>query len=159
MNIELILHDLHAVEVRLEQLYRWLADLFAEDPEAAELFQRMSREERSHAEQVEAQIQLVTGDHDSVVDMDHMVSWEEFRDLIGRVDALQSGAVPPSLADALAASIEFEGSGAELYSVRGLVLSHKGHRQLMDRLTEANKKHHARLIEFARSRGKTVRFG
>jgi len=153
MDIELALHDLLAVEQRLESLYAWFAAEFADDEAAVALWGQMSREERSHAELVQAQIKLVAAAPEQVLGDDHPASWREVQELLTRTDRLRNAPLPPSLEDALQAAILFESSGAELYSVRSLVHARPEIQQLLRRLSEANRHHHQRLLEFATKRG------
>ena len=64
-NILTVLNTLEKLETTMRDLYTWLAGHFEEEPELHTLFQRMSREEETHAATVRYQRRLVQQNPDS----------------------------------------------------------------------------------------------
>lgn len=150
MDIGRCLRGLQDVESRLEALYDWYGEIFAEDEEAAAFFRRLAREERSHAELVAFQKRLALKDRTGFSDVD--LHWDTITALLAQIDELVGSDPPPRLNEAIASALLFESSGAELYMPEILARSNPGLEGLVRKLGQANREHFRRLQEFAEAR-------
>ena len=148
------LRGLRQVEADLEELYSWFAEVFAEDLEAAELFSRLSREERSHKVLVDHQLNLAKNHSGTEVDVE--VDVAALQSLLDDIQRLRSQDPPPSLAEAVSSAVMMEFVADEAYLGRVVRTSSKSIEQMIDRLVDAGQQHHGRLQGFAKSRGMLV---
>ncbi len=150
MDIGRCLRGLRDVEAGLERLYGWFAEIYEDDPEVAEVFRRLAREERSHAELVGFQIRLVMQDRAGFRDVE--LEWAGIQAVLDQIDELHESDPPPRLNEALSAALMLEASGAELYMPEVLRRSNPGLGEMVRKLGAANREHFRRLQAFAEQR-------
>lgn len=143
------LEKLQLLELQLEELYAWLAGVFAEDSEASELFALLSREERSHAKLVGHELRLLASDETVAV---LELSDVEIDGLLDQIRELKGDGAAPRLDQAVATSLLIESSGAESYRGAAVVSSRPAINEMLDKLAAANREHAARLERFAEAR-------
>jgi len=151
MDVLKVLRVLEEIETGLEQLYARLADRFDEDPGAFALFANLSRDERSHKNQIGFQIRLVFRERKSFdeVDVDYkgiVKTNEEIKEL------LESEEGPENLEQAVIAAIRFESSAAELYYNKVIIQSNPQIAGLIKTLAKENTRHYESLVNFALER-------
>ncbi len=144
------LERLQALETLLEETYDWLAGVFADDAEAAELFARMSREERSHAKLVGHEIHLLSSDEDArIVD----VVDEELDEIFDQLHGLRDAEGTPRLDEAVATALLVESSAYERSGGAVVRSTKPAINDLIQKLARANEEHEGRLRDFAEERG------
>ena len=148
------LRGLRQIEADLEDLYAWFSEVFADDADAAELFARLSREERSHKVLVDHQINLAANHSGTEVDVH--VDGEALNKLLADVRRLREQQPPPSLSEAVSSAVMMEFVADEAYLGRVVRTSSKSIEQMIDRLVDAGQEHHGRLQGFAKQRGMLV---
>lgn len=148
------LQGLRQVEADLEDLYSWFAEIFAADRDAAELFSRLSREERSHKVLVDHQINLAENHAGTEIDVE--VDGEALRQLLADIRRLREQEPHPSLSEAVSSAVMMEFVADEAYLGRVVRTSSKSIEQMIDRLVDAGQQHHGRLKDFAKARGMLI---
>ena len=144
------LERLQSLETLLAETYDWLAGVFADDGEAAALFERMSREERSHAKLVGHEIRLLSSDEAArVVD----IVDEELDELFGQLRDLREAEGTPRLDEAVATALLVESSAYERSGGEVVRSTRPAINELIRKLARANEEHEARLQAFAEDRG------
>lgn len=144
------LERLQALETLLEETYDWLAGVFADDREAADLFARMSREERSHAKLVGHEIRLLSSDQDAgVID----IVDEDLDEVFAQIQLLRDAGGDPRLDEAVATALLVESSAYERSGGAVVQSTRPAINDLIHNLAAANREHEARLQAFAEERG------
>lgn len=144
------LERLQALETLLEETYGWLAGVFADDGEAADLFERMSREERSHAKLVGHEIHLLSSDEDAeVID----IVDEDIDEVFLQIRLLRDAEGKPRLDEAVATALLVESSAYERSGGAVVQSTRPAINALIQKLAAANREHEARLRAFAEERG------
>lgn len=150
MHVDRALRPLADFEKLLGELYAWLSESFAADPEAAGAFALLASEEAAHANLVEYQRRLVRQNPKAFgeVEMD-------LGDLLAtraQVERLRAGEVP-SLAEALQFAFTIETSAAEFHFRNVLRQANPEIGQLLDNLGKGDKRHLGRIMELASRHG------
>lgn len=111
MNILKILDTLQQLELRVAELYRWLADVFAADREASGVFFRLSLQEQTHANLIAFQRRVILhgGGPVAVPDID----LRGVAEVIARVDEFRASTPRPTLEQAVAFAVSLEEGAAE----------------------------------------------
>jgi hypothetical protein len=149
MQILSLLSTLADIELEMSGLYSWLAEVFAEDGEAAGLFFRLSLQERSHYNLVRFGKRLVHSNPNEFarVPVDGRELFE-LRDTIGRFRT----ADPPPLEDAVRFALEIERQAGENIHRRVIVESNPKLMEMIRNLATSDADHLRVLEEFARDR-------
>ncbi len=151
MNIEAVLRPLADLERSVAELYEWYSDLFASDPEASRAFSRMAIEEQGHARLVEYQRKLVRNDASLSVDV--TMDLDGINGVLETVRSLRAAAPPPTLEQAIRASLSIEERSAESHDRNALKLAVPRVALLLAALGSEDRLHDGRLRELAVRRG------
>lgn len=150
MHIAKVLEHLERLERKTGDLYEWLSTVFADDPEAAGFFFRVSVDETAHANLIGYQRRLVT--QNSRLFKDVSVDLEGLGEVLAKVDSLMSG-TPPSLEEALKVALEIEGSAAEMHAFTTIEKASSTLSRLLQNLGSFDNRHRKDFEEFAAHRG------
>lgn len=140
-----LLNKLEALEEKLEDLYRFFSVTFIEEPETSAVFQKLSREEKSHQNLIQFQQRMV------------MKNQKAFKDVpvdLSDIDAALEKIVHArnsnlDIHEAVAFAIEVETSAAENHYRTAMDLSNPEISQLLTKLNQADNNHVAFLKKFA----------
>ncbi len=147
-NIMTVLNMLEEIEVSMKNLYQWVSEEFSDDPELYRFFQRMSREEETHAGMVRYQKRLIRQNPDSFDEVSADLSeLREFLQFISSIPEKQSNLTPEK---ALKLAIELEGMDEERMYRDVVVESYPELKELIHNLTRSDKEHCVFLKNFAR---------
>ncbi len=122
MDVVRFLNWLDEIELRMEQIYSWLAGVFQEDPELSGLFSRMSREESGHSINVKFAIRMVMGNRREFPEID--LDPEQLKAVIAGLDAFKANNPSPSLKQALQFAISAEADESKIALTRTIAQSH-----------------------------------
>lgn len=146
--------DLDRIEVAMCQLYEWLAEQQAGDPEAADLFLHLRLEEVSHRNIIdfERRVAIDNPDRFRIIGMDAQGLDEALRS-VGRFRELHPR---PSLVQSLQIALALEQSAAELYyqSLGGRATAEFS--RLIAHLHAGCRTHFGKIVDFASNRGLPV---
>jgi rubrerythrin len=151
MDISKALHELKKIEIKAQELYSHYRDLFHEDQEAADFFQVISEEEKSHADIIEYQIRLIRADKKSFSDVEFDV--KPVNELIDQMNVQIRSTQPVSLESAIRFSISLESDAVESLYRSLMVESNPEVAELISKLGIEDKAHLGKLKAFAKSRG------
>ncbi len=155
MNLQSLLKPLEELEESLGDLYEWFSRLFEEDEEAASLFYRMAREERSHATLIRYERRLL---RQSKLEVPTPMEQSHIREALDRIRAL-SQEVPPTLEEAIRFALEIENHDAENHYRFTHGTLPASLTRLLGRLGREDLRHYRSLLDFADRRGKPFAAG
>jgi rubrerythrin len=151
VDTQQILRPLQQLEEKLGELYFWLAGVHAADVEAAAVFTRLARDEKSHAAQVEFQRKLAR-QNPRLFGQVELDLGEIFR-VLERIEKLRANLDPPTVDDAIRVAIELESSAAE-YHFRNVVAQlDPSMAKLLGSLGRGDSQHYETLLDLAQRRG------
>ncbi len=150
MRPELAFRPLAAMERCLAELYGSWADVFADDPEAAFIFFKMSTEEKGHANLVDYQRRFAQQNPDVVREVD--IDLTDIRSAVERVKTFREENPRPSLDTALSLALTLEESAAETHCKNALRQANPGMERLLGSLGGEDRQHVARLKDFVARR-------
>src|SRR5271157_6218330 len=113
MNIQSLLKPLAEFEAAIGDLYKWFAEVFVADKEAAFTFYRLATEERAHVDLIEYQRRLVRSNPGAFSEVS--VDLDEVKELSALAASGRSEPQPPSLKEAVALAFQLETSAAEYH--------------------------------------------
>ncbi len=148
-NILTVLNMLEEIETAMKNLYLWISEKFPEDPEIYRFFQRMSREEETHAGMVRYQKRLIRQNPDSFEDVS--VDLSELREFLDFVSAIPQRESIPTPEKALELAIRLEGMDEERMYRSVIIESYPELRELIQNLTRSDEEHCAFLKKFTRN--------
>jgi len=155
MDILKVLRAVEEVEGKLGSLYASYCEWFQSDPEAAALFNRLSREESAHRNAVRFQITMAGQNRGDFKDLE--VDLEAIRGLATLIDQARNAKVPPTLEEAVKLALQFENEeAAKHYRSTLIKASNPNLTSLMKSfksLGSADGFHLRSLEEFAKRRG------
>jgi len=146
-----VLRPLEEMERDFGVFYRWLSETFADDPEAAMLFYRMSLEEKSHESLVKYLKRLVRQNPNLFGEI--QLNLQEVIDLGAFARELVRKTKPPSLEKALDLALTLEASSAEVHYRNAVVYARPELAGLIRSLARGDVEHLTGLQEFAAKRG------
>lgn len=149
-NISLILSALLEVELAMEALYTWCAQQPQQDPPTAATLLRLAADERSHADLLRFQLNLVARDRASFPDV--ALDARELQQTAARVQAFLRGRPTPTLGEALGFAIAVERSAAEQHYRGALALSNPDLARLLKTLGAGDEAHVSAVEDLARQR-------
>ena len=154
MEITKALHELKKIEIKAQELYSHYHNLFREDQEAADFFQVISEEEKSHADIIEYQIRLIRADSKSFSEVDLDV--KPVNDLVDKINVQIRSTRHVSLESAVGFSISLESDAVESLYRSLMVKSNPEVAELISKLGIDDKVHLGKLKAFAKSRGYAI---
>ena len=113
MDIQTLCRPLEQMEQSLGALYEEFARVFARDAEAASLFERLAREEKSHHSMIQFEKRLLKQNPGNVWDL--KLRPEVVLDLVREAEEMRRRASKHTLEEAVRAALAFESSDAENY--------------------------------------------
>lgn len=147
-NIMTVLNMLEEIEISMKNLYVWISEEFPDDPDFYRFFQRMSREEETHAGMVKYQKRLIRQNPDSFdevsVDLSEL---QEFLEFISSIKEKYLDLTPES---ALKLAIQLEGMDEERMYRNVIVESYPELKELIHNLTRSDEEHCVFLKNFTR---------
>ena len=155
MDLQSLLKPLEELEESLGGLYEWFGRLFAEDEEAASLFRRMARDERSHATLIRYERRLL---RQNKIEVPTPLERSQIGEALERIRAF-SQEVPPTLDQAIRFALEIENHDAENHYRFTKGLLPPSLTQLLGRLGREDERHYKGLLAFAGRRGKPFAAG
>lgn len=154
MEITKALHELKKIEIKAQELYSHYHKLFHGDQEAADFFQVISEEEKSHADIIEYQIRLIRADSKSFSEVDFDV--KPVNELIDKMNAQMLSTPPVSLESAIRFSISLESDAVESLYRTLMGKSNPEVAELISKLGIEDKAHLGKLKAFAKSRSYSI---
>jgi rubrerythrin len=151
MNILDAFTDIERLELKLVALYLQCKGLFSDDTAAANMFEKLSDEEKSHYDLVQYQRRLVRQNHNLFKEVD--IDVKEVRAVTCNVESIIKKIPPPSLSEAIKIAIDFESSAAEAHYRTSMEQSNQEVSDFLKHLGTLDKEHFGLLKEFAESRG------
>jgi rubrerythrin len=145
-----VLTTLGKAEMAVAEFYYWLSVLFENDPEASGFFFRMSLQEKSHVNLLRYAKKLAHRAPDDFADVDFDPA--VVHDLIDRLGAFRDNNPAPTLAEALAFSMQVEGHDAEQLHRSLVIRSNPDVSDVINTLAKADAEHHGMLERFATER-------
>ncbi|RLE22896.1 MAG: hypothetical protein DRJ08_03405 [Acidobacteria bacterium] len=147
-NIMTVLNMLEEIEISMKNLYQWISEEFTDNTELYRFFQRMSREEETHAGMVKYQKRLVRQNPNSFNEVSTDLSeLQEFLQFISSIPEREHNLTPER---ALKLAIELEGMDEERMYRGVIVESYPELRELIHNLTRSDEEHCIFLKDFAR---------
>ncbi|MCG6961728.1 MAG: hypothetical protein LJE95_00500 [Acidobacteria bacterium] len=147
MDLATALKRLEKLEQEMAELYRWLADLFADDRETAAFFKQMESQEASHAELVRFEKRLVRSDASSFAGLEFDPSGID--EIEGWIRAFRDDEESPSLGRALVFAMRVESHAAEHLHRTIFAGANSDLHALIGNLSRSDWKHFEALREFA----------
>ncbi|NOY22215.1 MAG: hypothetical protein GXO70_01730 [Acidobacteria bacterium] len=147
-NIMTVLNMLEEIEISMKNLYQWLSEEFSDDLELYRFFQRMSREEETHAGMVRYQKRLIRQNPDSFDEVS--VDLSELREFLQFISSIPEKQSNLTAEKALKLAIELEGMDEERMYRDVIVESYPALKELIHNLTRSDEEHCVFLKNFAR---------
>jgi len=143
-----VLNMLEEIEISMKNLYQWVSEEFSDDLDLSRTFQRMSREEETHAGMVRYQKRLIRQNPDSFdkVSID-LSGLREFLDFISSIRKNSPGLTEEG---ALKLAIQLEGMDEERMYRHTIVESCPELKELIHGLTQSDEQHCVFLKDFAK---------
>jgi rubrerythrin len=151
MDVQRFFKVLIEIESRLAELYAWFSEAYAEDAEAAALFYRMSRDEKSHVALIQYERRLLRKEKDLSFKVE--LSPKELEDTACEVGKLLLLRSAPPMPEALALALRFENSAAENHMDGVEIQEAPGLSRLLKSLGKEDRRHYSDLVALARKRG------
>ncbi len=147
-NIMTVLNILEEIEKSMKNLYLWVSESFSGEPELYRFFQRMSREEETHAGMVRYQKRLIRQNPDSFAEVSaDLTELQEFLQCVTSILENKPKLTPEK---ALKLAIELEGMDEERMYRDVIVESYPELKELIHNLTRSDKEHLLFLKNFSR---------
>ncbi len=150
MQILTVLSAIGKVETAVGEYYQWLSEIFADDSEASGFFFRMSMQEKSHANLVSFAKKLAHRSPKDFADID--VDLTPVNDLLQDLHTFRQNHPNPSIAEALAFSMQIEGHDAESIHRTLVIQSNPEIAGIINSLAKADSEHFQMLETFAHQR-------
>ncbi len=147
-NIMTVLNMLEEIEITMKNLYAWISEEFSDDPELYRFFQRMSREEETHAGMVRYQKRLIRQNPDSFDEVSADLS--EIREFLQFISSILEKKPELTPEKALNLAIDLEGMDEERMYRDVVVESYPELKELIHSLTQNDKEHCVFLKNFTR---------
>jgi len=151
MNILDAFNHIEGLELRLAKLYLHFKASFIDDAEAADMFEKLSYDEKSHYDLVQYQRRIVRREQEIFKDVD--IDVKEIRAVTSRVESAVKGNPPPSLSEAIKIAIDIESTAGEAHYRTAMEQSNRDLSDFLRHLGTSDKEHFSVLKEFAQSRG------
>lgn len=142
-----VLDTLQKLELRIAELYRWLADAFAADAETSGLFFRLSLQEQSHANLIAFQRRVIL--HGGGQSYSPDIDMKAVTEVIAAVDAFRAANPKPTLEQALDFARTVEDTAAEKIHLRALAGAGFGIEGLIATLASDDQRHEKMLARLA----------
>ncbi|MGC8722715.1 MAG: hypothetical protein ACP5VF_02420 [Acidobacteriota bacterium] len=150
MDLQSLLKPLEELEESLGDLYEGFSRLFEEDEEAASLFYRMARDERSHAILIRYERRLL---RQNKIEVPTPLEQSHIREALARIRAFSREA-PPTLEEAIRFALEIENHDSENHTRFSKGVLPASLTRLLGRLGREDLRHYRNLLDFAGRRGK-----
>jgi len=151
MHIVTLLGPLEKLETQLSDLYKLFSETFRDDEEASIFFDRMSTDEKAHADLVRFERRLVTGNKTIFKEVEADI--REIEKISASLDLLLKSAQQVSVEKALEISIAIENSVCEQHYINAITLSNPDVTRLIRSLVSFDCRHFLAFEDFARKRG------
>lgn len=142
-----VLRDLEQIETKMAELYEWLAERFADDGEAAELFRHLRMMEISHQNILRYESRIVRGNPRAFREV--VLDAEMLNRTLEAIDHFRQSDPQPTLEEAVKAALAFDAGAAELYYI---AVFHEAARDFADfvkNLHTGSRTHFDKLHKFA----------
>ena len=151
MNILDAFKDIERLELKLLELYLHFKSVFSDDTAAANMFEKLSDEEKSHYDLIQYQRRIVQQNQKLFKDVH--IDVNEVRAVTSDVESIIKRIPPPSLSEAIKIAIDVESSAAEAHYRISMEQSNQVFSDFLKHLGASDKEHFGLLREFAESRG------
>ncbi len=145
-SIRDVLQELERVEQSVANLYGWLSEVFAADPETSRFFAAMRTQELSHSDLVRFERRLVRGEPKSFAEVE--VDLDVLRAFVAEVRAFPNEHPDPGLHEALLFAMHLEEHAAEHLHRRAIVEANPEVEKLVSGLASADREHFLTLRRF-----------
>jgi rubrerythrin len=144
------LKELEQIEMKMAELYQWLAEVFREDSEASDLFTHLWMEEISHQNILQYEGRIVRANPKAFRELN--VDIAMLNRTLEAVRNFRQNNPRPDLETALRTALIFEGGAAELYYVTVFKEAAEDFSQFVTNLHAASRTHYDKILRFAMSR-------
>jgi rubrerythrin len=147
-NIMTVLNMLEEIEISMKNLYQWVSEEFSDDLDLYRFFQRMSREEETHAGMVRYQKRLIHQNPDSFDEVS--IDLSELREFLDFISSIRKNSPDLTPESALKLAIQLEGMDEERMYRHAIVESYPELKELIHSLTQSDEQHCVFLKDFAK---------
>ena len=150
MDVLKVLNKLKELEINASELYDWFTNMFESDPQAMALFEKLNKDEISHSEIIQFQIQLVSKNRKQFKDI--FIDMGEIDLAIAKIQSAMKAEDPPSLQQAVEFSLELEADIAETFYRTAILDSNFQVGKMINAIVKSENDHVDRLRKFAKDR-------
>jgi rubrerythrin len=150
MNILDAFNHIEGLELRLAKLYLHFKGSFLDDAEAADMFEKLSYDEKSHYDLVQYQRRIVRREQEIFKDVD--IDVREIRAIASMIDSAVKRNPPFSLGEAVKIALDIESTAGEAHYRTAMEQSNRELSDFLRHLGTSDNEHFSTLQEFAKSR-------